>query len=206
MLSSSPVPPSESKVDEVERDERIEGETEREVLIYEGPFEKTVRRIKVFSLSSCFLTLVGSPLLVYFGNADIPLLHRSALGVAVMGFGLATTFLLNFIVKPYVIRMTYLPDREPKQLRLETLNFFGRKKVLDADIESLSTQTSRPLSTFAHPPSNMEFFLHEDVIVQNQNLKPLLKHVIYFPTAEEMEATRKEREEMMNGGAPKKDE
>ena len=74
---------------------------------------------------------------------------RMSLAGSLSAFGLGTTGLLNFFVKPYVHSLKY--DGSGKVLEVETLDFFARKRLTELkldDVEGGAKDSMHPLSTF----------------------------------------------------------
>jgi hypothetical protein len=129
-------------------------------LIYDAPKKGILRGLKLFSLTTCLASLAGTPILVMFGNPDVPLLGRSALGITALFFGVSTTALLNHLTKGYVTK-AYLttptvladghaPEEQPKQkLVLHTYNLLTRTRTEEVDVDDIQApQTIMPYVTF----------------------------------------------------------
>eukprot|EP01006_Ploeotia_vitrea_P067084 TRINITY_DN96400_c0_g1_i1.p1 TRINITY_DN96400_c0_g1~~TRINITY_DN96400_c0_g1_i1.p1 ORF type:complete len:260 (+),score=77.23 TRINITY_DN96400_c0_g1_i1:57-836(+) len=180
---------------------REDNDAEGEILhMYEGPFGKGIRRLKLFSIGSCALTIVGSPVLVFLSTADVPMFHRAALGAAVVTFGVATTAMLNWFVKPYVVNAWLLPPHDPPMaVRFETVDLLGRPKYTEVRLDDLSPDVTRPFGTFQDSLSGRVFFMHEDIVTRDDVLKPVFEHVILWPEEEEGQG-QGEREREGDGG------
>mmetsp|Transcript_9054 Transcript_9054/g.23042 ORF Transcript_9054/g.23042 Transcript_9054/m.23042 type:complete len:179 (+) Transcript_9054:78-614(+) len=116
------------------------GAATRRVLVYEGPFGPTLRMLKRVSVFSCGCTLLGVPLLSVFGNEEMEVVQRAAVGFTVCSFAIGTTAALTWVSRPYIWRMyrlqahgtnelAKLPRNTP--LQLESFNLLGRVKVTD---------------------------------------------------------------------------
>ena len=79
------------------------------VRIYVGSWNRLLKGLKVFSLSSCALGVIGGPLLVFAGNASTPLLQRGAVAAGIVSLSLATTAVLHTCTKPYVHELWATP-------------------------------------------------------------------------------------------------
>ncbi|KAA8495348.1 hypothetical protein FVE85_1503 [Porphyridium purpureum] len=143
-------------------------------VVYEGPFPGAVRGTKILSVSSCFLTTVGSPLLA-IGE---PSVRGFGLAIVFMLFGFGTTSALHYLVKPYVRRISFDYASQGHavnpQFGVERLSFFGRSKwttVRAAELEQPTKQLRPMCNLYAGKvPLFVEFDLFED----KQLLKTLL--------------------------------
>ena len=152
--------------------------------IYTSPFISAVRRMKLFSLSSCGLSLVSAPLLLVLASPSIPLSGRLAMGTAVAAFGIGTTLALTKFTQPYVIRVWSAPTTDT--VLFETLNVWARPRYRSVPVVGLRPLYNRLLSNVralhappAETPSS-DYFLHAD-IVDHPLLKPLVEHSLPLP-------------------------
>ncbi len=96
--------------------------------------------------------------------------------------GTGTTFVLNWFTKPYVWRMWFLPRSEPKALEFHTLGLTGRPVLSRANLLDLSCDTLRPFVSFLDTATGRPYFVHDDLITRHESLRPILKHVVLFPS------------------------
>ncbi|XP_077293780.1 transmembrane protein 70 homolog, mitochondrial [Arctopsyche grandis] len=97
-------------------------------IIYNGALSKQIRAVKIFSLSSSIIGVIGQPV-IYSKSLEI---GGTPVMVAICGvvgfFTFVTPFLLHLITKKYVIYMSYNKDSNIYTATL--VNFFLiRKKV-----------------------------------------------------------------------------
>ena len=169
-------------------------------VIYTSPFTTAVRRMKLFSLSSCALSLLSTPLLLLLASPSIPLSGRVAMCMAVGGFGLGTTLALTKFTEPYAIRVVLSngagsgsgggsgggSGSGSGQLVFETLNVWARPRYRSVPVEGLRPLHNRLLSNVRalhSPPAETpysDYFLHAD-IVDHPLLKPLVEHSLPLP-------------------------
>ena len=163
---SSPPPPSSS-------------------VIYASPFLTALRRVKLFSLTSCVLSVLSSPIYVLLAPPTIPVSGRLALTAAVASFSLGTTLALTKMTHPYITRIHLHPpaathstttSAEPV-LTLETLNVLARPRYQRVRPEQLRPLFNRLMSNVraagvGRGGEDRDFYLHPD-LVQHAALQPL---------------------------------
>ena len=88
-----------------------EGVDKGGVRIYVGSWNRVLKALKVFSLSSCALGVIGGPALVVLGNPSTSLAQRVALAGGLATLSLATTGVLHICTKPYVHELWATPLR-----------------------------------------------------------------------------------------------
>lgn len=109
-------------------------------VVYTSPFEKSVKALKMMSLTSAMLSIASAPVMVVLAD-HLPLAGRLAVAGTVLSFGVSTTLALGFFTRSYVIRIfanrdTSLPvdptataDEQAAQqwrMTIQTFNLMGR--------------------------------------------------------------------------------
>lgn len=141
--------------------------------------------MKLFSLSSCGLSLLSAPLLLLLSSPTIPLSGRLAMCTAVAAFGVGTTLALTKFAQPYVIRV-YSSTSSPDTLVVETLNVWARPVYRSVPVAGLRPLYNRLLSNVRalhFPPADKphsDYFLHADM-VEHPLLKPVVEHSLPPP-------------------------
>ncbi|XP_065896301.1 transmembrane protein 70, mitochondrial-like [Dysidea avara] len=140
-------------------------------LVYEAPYAKAILPLKVVSIATSVGVIVGTPVLVAYGNTDVPIAARIALSGLLMTFGLGTTAMCHWCLKSYVTRMFYDATRE--MVTVETLSLFSRRKthvfhVRDARVY----EGSIGFANFQ--VNNKPFFVHTEVFKHKVLLAKLL--------------------------------
>ena len=115
-------------------------------LVYTGPLKGAVRAVKVFSLSTCVLALMGTPVLVVLGNPGVPVPARVAMGSLVLLVGVSTTAVLHWLCKGYITRLFY--DKHSHTVAAYTVSLFGLNKKNVFEVEALSSSTFLSLCPF----------------------------------------------------------
>ena len=85
------------------------GAPPRGALLYEGLLAPTLRTLKLVSVTTCGLGVVGMPGLMLL-NDTVPLSGRVAVTATAMLAAVGSTALLNACTKPYVITLRHVPD------------------------------------------------------------------------------------------------
>ena len=96
-----------------------------EVLVYEGQLTPSVRRIKVFSLTTTFLGLVAYPFMFKKASST----KKSAFAHVFVGWTLIMVIFsplaLNYVTKRYITELRF--NRDTRTFRAITLSFFNRQ-------------------------------------------------------------------------------
>jgi hypothetical protein len=68
-----------------------------------------ISRLKIVSITSCFISVVGLPLFIFIKNGDFPTMQQVGLGsVAFMG-ATGSTLALHFVFGPYILELNRIP-------------------------------------------------------------------------------------------------
>eukprot|EP00123_Amoebidium_parasiticum_P022638 comp91594_c0_seq1/m.48572 comp91594_c0_seq1/g.48572 ORF comp91594_c0_seq1/g.48572 comp91594_c0_seq1/m.48572 type:complete len:300 (-) comp91594_c0_seq1:211-1110(-) len=82
-------------------------------LVYTGQLSAVLRRLKLLSITSCTLSLIGTPIL-YSMQSGISPLGKAIFGTMVMITGVGSTGLIHFFTKPYIHRLWFKLDVAPE--------------------------------------------------------------------------------------------
>ena len=163
-------------------------------VIYAAPFLTALRRVKMFSLTSCVLSLLSSPIYLLLSPPTIPLSGRLAITTAVISFSLGTTLALTKLTQPYITQAHLHPpppstttstasssSPEPV-LTLETLNVLARPRYQRVRAGELRPLYNRLLSNVravgvGKAGADVDFYLHPDA-VQHPVLDPLAQRLL----------------------------
>lgn len=136
-------------------------------LVYEGPLSKSVKYVKTFSLTTAAASLVGSPILVYFGKQSVPLVGKLAIASLLCLVGTSTTVLLHFFSKAYVHKLYYNSSKQV--FEAETLSFFGRRQRTKFVVHDIVfPEEESAFSTFQ--VNGKRFFIHQEMVEAQQVL------------------------------------
>ena len=146
-------------------------------LVYEAPFAKAVRAIKLFSISSSICMILGAPVLILASPEGVSLVGRIAMSSLLILFSVSTTLILHWFTKSYVSKMWF--DDKNEQLKVNTFTIFGR--VRDA-IFSLSEAGPPPnVASFASfQAKEKNYFLHTEIFNDRLLLNRILQEHSQF--------------------------
>ncbi|CAG0887952.1 unnamed protein product [Darwinula stevensoni] len=99
-------------------------------VIYEGPLNRQIRAIKLFSLSTSALGLLFQPVLLV-KLAGTSLWLQAVAGGSVLALALVTPVLLHFITGKYALRIEHHSDTD--RFSVYTYSLLARLKRLDFD-------------------------------------------------------------------------
>ena len=138
------------------------------------------RFIKVVSVSSCALTLVAAPFLVFFGDETIDFTSRVALACGVAGFGCFSTFMVWWATLPYIERLECITadpdDKLNKQLTAYTNSLLGREKIAHFPLKNCVEKSGvHPYAVFE--ANGVGYHIHLDHVTDS-DVKNHIKHVI----------------------------
>ena len=159
--------------------------------------------MKLFSLSSCGLSLLSAPLLLLLSSPTIPLSGRLAMCTAVAAFGVGTTLALTKFAQPYVIRVY---SSSADTLIVETTNVWARPVYRSVPLAGLRPLHNRLLSNVRalhSPPAerpHSDYFFHAD-LVTDPLLKPLVEHALPPPEEASESAQQTEAAEVEQSAA-----
>lgn len=135
--------------------------------VYEGPISRSVKFVKMLSLTTAAATLVCSPLLIFAGNqaASAPMKTIAVMLLCTIGTG--STALLHFVTKPYVHKMDFNPV--DKMFAVETLSLFALRKRAEFSADDITVYPNeRAFSTFE--ANGVKYFIHKELIEAQQVL------------------------------------
>ena len=128
-------------------------------LVYEGSFGALIRRVKMVSVTSCSLTLLTMPFLALFGDASVALEARLAIAGIVSLFGAGTTGTVNWICKPYIVRLW---RNTQDHYTAETVNILAQRKLTNFVAADVTLGDNRPFSSFKLGSRDMNMYVHKD--------------------------------------------
>lgn len=97
--------------------------------IYQGPLATSVRLLKIFSLSTCAATIIGTPILIAYGKKSIPVKSKIIIASALISVSVATTALLHWFSKRYVLQAYCNPTAS--KYMMETYTLFARRNTIE---------------------------------------------------------------------------
>lgn len=135
--------------------------------VYEGPLSRSVKLVKMLSLTTAAATFVGSPLLIFFGKHAASLPLKVTLVTLLCSIGGGSTLLLHFLSSPYVHKMDFNP--EEKVFAVETLSLFALRKRTEFSVDDITVyMEDRVFSTFE--ARGVKYFIHKELVEAQQFL------------------------------------
>ena len=148
-----------------------ESESDRSVdkwkTVYEGPLSRSVKLVKMLSLTTAAATFVGTPLLIFVGKHAASLPLKVTLVALLCSIGGGSTLLLHFISLPYVHKMDFNPEQ--KVFAVETLSLFALRKRTEFSADDITVFVEdRAFSTFE--VRGVKYFIHKELVEAQQFL------------------------------------
>jgi len=119
------------------------------IVVYRGPFQDVVKKVKVFSICSCAMTTTLGPLIAVINDpsASMSLAAQVGMGGTIVFFGLSTTVFLAWFLNPLVVRLLLTPDKS--HYIVEKWDIFLRSKFCKFRRgEQKPIDVLRPLANF----------------------------------------------------------
>lgn len=139
-------------------------------VVYIAPFFRAVRVLKLVSITTFFLTITSSPLIVMMGSDAAPLAGRIAMSSVVTLFGCTTTFLLTWFTKCYITKMYF--SKTSGEILVECYNIFVRKRQFRFHVSECKPPSNYTMSSFNAKGRN--YFLHMEVFEDRELLTKLV--------------------------------
>ena len=92
--------------------DETQGEETKSPVFYEAPMGGLITRLKIVSITSCALSLVGLPLLIFLKNGDLPTSKQLGVGGIALFGATGSTLSLHFVFGPYALSMEEVPAPE----------------------------------------------------------------------------------------------
>ncbi|KAI9304436.1 hypothetical protein BJ944DRAFT_163580 [Cunninghamella echinulata] len=104
--------------------------------IYTGPLSNVAKKLKLFSVTSLGLGCGISPF-IFIIDVPVPLIAKTALVGAAIATSGASTGLIQWVMSPYVTKITADNTLEPKELEIHTLSFLAKDHVTKVSVNAL---------------------------------------------------------------------
>ena len=136
--------------------------------VYEGPIAKSVKYVKILSLTTAATMFFVAPLTIFFSKQAASLPLKVCLVIFLCSFGCGSTGVLHWVSKPYVRRMEFNPQE--KRFAVETLSLFATPKRAEFSVDDVTVyRDNRAFSTFeAH---GVKYFIHTELVEAQQILQ-----------------------------------
>jgi hypothetical protein len=142
-------------------------------IIYTGPMTATFRRLKIFSLSSCALTVVFTPFLFVL-ESSLPAIAQASLAVTALTTTFLSTALVGWTGRPYVTALRRTSDGVG--LELHTMTMTLRPRTTSVYDPAFLAPTRRPfaawqLASTVHIPANAPVPGTEETVAETRDEK-----------------------------------
>ncbi|CEG72531.1 hypothetical protein CU097_004957 [Rhizopus azygosporus] len=111
------------------------------VTIYTGPMANVAKKLKLFSITSLGLGVGISPF-VFVIDVPVPFVAKAALVGAAVATSAASTGLIQWVMSPYVTKITVPKQPEegqvPKELTIHTLSFTARDHTTTVPVDTIA--------------------------------------------------------------------
>ena len=135
--------------------------------VYEGPISKSVKFVKILSLTTAATMFFVAPLTIFFGKQAASLPLKVCLVIFLCSFGCGSTGLLHWVSKPYVRRMEFNPQE--KRFAVETLSLLASPKRAEFSVDDVTVyRDNRAFSTFE--VHGVKYFIHTELVEAQQIL------------------------------------
>jgi hypothetical protein len=117
------------------------------VVIYEGPLNAAVKRIRLVSLTTLATSLMLPPMaLIFKSSATVSLMGKVAVGGTAMVAGVGSTAALHFCTLPFVFEMS----REGDRIVATRMDILARRTTFEFGVDDIKREptTLRPFVTF----------------------------------------------------------
>jgi hypothetical protein len=117
-------------------------------IVYVGSMSHTLKKVKLLSITSCALSMLGAPVITFWTAPTLPLAVKTAVSIAMVLFGAGTTGLLHWFSSPYVHKLLWTPGSS--EMEVHTLTWLATTSKHTIRLDSVGpAETQRPLVTFA---------------------------------------------------------
>lgn len=174
-------------------------------VFYEAPMGGLISRLKIVSITSCALSLVGLPLLIFLKNGDLPTTKQLGVGGIALFGATGSTLSLHFVFGPYALSMEEVATPEDTTddtkntafLKATTRSVFGWKNehVFDSLSAVEPYSGTRPFANFMVNGETL-LYAHPELLDEAMRRRLIYPHGL----PEEIEAAEIER----NEGLPNK--
>ncbi|KAH7279595.1 hypothetical protein KP509_37G025900 [Ceratopteris richardii] len=139
-------------------------------VIYRGPRSDIVRKIKLLSLTSLFLSATTGPVLAYYTSPHLPMIFKAGVASAVILLSASITGILHWFAGPYVHKMIWMPGS--KELNIEMITWLAKYEKQTVAVEDIRPpKTRRPFVSFA---AKDKFYFVDAANIQNKDFLRLV--------------------------------
>ena len=183
---------------------------------YEAPMGGLISRLKIVSITSCGLSLVGLPLFVFLKNGDLPNASQVGMGGIALFAATGSTLALHFVFGPYALTIEEIVmsdttnkddmDDHDKEtlLKATTRSVFGWKNeiVFDPSTDVMPYTGSRPFANFL--AKDTALYAHPELLDETMKQKLLFPPTTKSTTMEEEPSQASSKNEGLPPSSSKK--
>lgn len=152
-------------------------------IFYEAPTAGLISRLKMVSITSCVLSIVGLPLLIYIKNGDFPNTRQLGMGGIAFFGASGSTLALHFVFGPYALTMEEVPktkdessaddELEGTLIKAKTRSVFGWKNetIFDPLTDIQPYSGIRPFANFI--ANDVILYAHPELLDENMRQRLL---------------------------------
>ncbi|KAG5190131.1 hypothetical protein JKP88DRAFT_205594 [Tribonema minus] len=150
----------------------------KEELLYIGPLTAPIKTLKRVSITTCAMSMIGTPLLLVLGNDSVPLSGQIAVTGVALTAAVGSTALLHWCTRPYVHKLSEITGRgaidKARLFKAELLSILGRPRVTEFRLGDVQPQPDalRPFVSFK--ARDNYYFIQGEVLQDKALLKELL--------------------------------
>lgn len=158
----------------------------KEATIYQGPLSNVAKKLKLFSITSLGLGTSISPF-VFMIDVPVPMVAKTALVGAAIATSAASTGLIQWVMSPYVTKIT---QTQPDQITLHTLNLLAKEHQTTVPVTALAPSTrifttwmvtdpEAAKATVAGRPAKPKslFYIHPELCEEESEIKSIVDKV-----------------------------
>lgn len=135
---------------------------------YEAPLKKTVRNIKIFSISSLVVSTLISPVFFIIESQVDNSVRAAMIGIALGTSGLSTA-VIQWVLKPYCISGKILSETG---FTMDRLTWFGRRRTTIVDARNLKIdKNGRMFANLTTEDGKDHYYVHEQTHFWRQLVK-----------------------------------
>eukprot|EP00055_Hartaetosiga_balthica_P005037 m.14141 g.14141 ORF g.14141 m.14141 type:complete len:225 (-) comp4262_c0_seq2:192-866(-) len=166
-----------------------DSQQEQQINLYEAPLSRPVRSLKLVSVTSATLTVIGLPIATFLGSPEMAMASKIAVTGTVCTFAAVTTAVLHWVTKAYVrsisvsesdakkIALGNVSDVSKIRLEVETLSFFAMPvRTTFFPQEIVYPLDATVFTSFlVHGRS---FFVHKELVEQSSPLRTVIPGIM----------------------------
>lgn len=116
-------------------------------IVYYGPISNTIKKVKLLSLSTFFLSSSLGPIVTFMTSQDSNVILKGVVASSVVLFSASTTAALHWFAHPYVHKLRWQPGSDSFEVQMLSWLATYRSRIVNfADIKPATT--NRPFVLF----------------------------------------------------------